>query len=409
MLTEVEIKNFKRFEHLKLSDLKEITLLTGKNNSGKSTIFQAISLVVNVAKTGKLDWHKNTLGYELNSFEDAVYLKDITRTIEISLTFAINNEEAEKLKEYTDENLKTLTYHIKINKKGFAGDSIIIGKNIIEILKESDSKATVFFVGYDGKRENLPGTMGDISNTYLLNLDVLDKAKTDKRYKLISTAQEIVKDKISKIYILLQERNIQKWKSGVGTDPDEVGLDGKNTVELLHYIYSNNREKYSKIVETLRKFDDEIEEISSPLKRDYTFIDVKTQLMPHFNVASLGSGFAQIIPMIVELYHSQPDSIILIEEPESHIHPGMQRDLMDVFFEIAEEENKQIIFTTHSIDILKHINTQYRGKNFKKGMAVAYNLKKLENKTSVESLDLEEPWDKFNPKLSNLREKGSTG
>ena len=405
MITEIEIKNFKRFEHIKLSDLREITLLTGKNNSGKSTIFQAISLLMNVGKTGTVRWDKNTLGYELNSFEDTVYLKDAKRTIEISLTFSINAKEAEKLKEYTKEKLKTLTYTVKIDKKGLKGDSVVINKNRIEVLKQNERNAHIFFVDSNGKKQNIMGIRGDLNNTYLLGIDL--SHRTDEKSQLIATAQQIVKEKIYNIRLLLQERNLQKWETGVGTDPSDVGVDGKNTVELLHYIYSNHRKsKYPKIVETLKKFDEEIEDISSPIKRSETFIDVETKFAPHLNAVSFGSGFTQIVPMIVELYYSPSESTILIEEPENHMHTGMQRDLIDVFFEVAKDENKQIIFTTHSNDILFYI---YRFKDTEKidlDSLVGYKLIKNKDGVPAEILDFEvEVFDRFKKQVQFLKDK----
>lgn len=43
MLTHIEISNFKRLEHVSF-DLTQSTVLVGPNNSGKSTIFQALCL-----------------------------------------------------------------------------------------------------------------------------------------------------------------------------------------------------------------------------------------------------------------------------------------------------------------------------------------------------------------------------
>jgi predicted ATPase len=62
---------------------------------------------------------------------------------------------------------------------------------------------------------------------------------------------------------------------------------------------------------------------------------------------SLGHCSKQLLPIIAQLAHSEPDSVILIEEPEISLHPSYQR-LLHVLFGKTVNEGKQIIVTTHS-------------------------------------------------------------
>jgi predicted ATPase len=52
-LTSVTVRRFKRIEDLTV-DLDDVTLLIGANNSGKSSILQAIHFAVSIAQTAKL-------------------------------------------------------------------------------------------------------------------------------------------------------------------------------------------------------------------------------------------------------------------------------------------------------------------------------------------------------------------
>lgn len=45
VFNEVEINNFRGIKHLLLPDLKQVNLLVGKNNCGKSTVLDAIFLL----------------------------------------------------------------------------------------------------------------------------------------------------------------------------------------------------------------------------------------------------------------------------------------------------------------------------------------------------------------------------
>ncbi|MDE7418604.1 MAG: AAA family ATPase, partial [Muribaculaceae bacterium] len=54
----LEISNFKNFRHLKIDNLGSVNLIVGKNNTGKSTLLEAISIL---ASGGNVAWLKKIL------------------------------------------------------------------------------------------------------------------------------------------------------------------------------------------------------------------------------------------------------------------------------------------------------------------------------------------------------------
>ena len=78
-------------------------------------------------------------------------------------------------------------------------------------------------------------------------------------------------------------------------------------------------------------------------------------------------NFAQIILAILSLKReyelvgeSYPGGIILIDEVDATLYPAAQRNLIDLFLSIAGDFKIQIIFTTHSLDILRYVFTEKR-------------------------------------------------
>jgi len=61
----------------------------------------------------------------------------------------------------------------------------------------------------------------------------------------------------------------------------------------------------------------------------------------------LGYGSRQLLPVIIQLAYSDPESVILVEEPEISLYPGYQR-MLPVLFGLAVSEGKQVLVTTHS-------------------------------------------------------------
>lgn len=78
------------------------------------------------------------------------------------------------------------------------------------------------------------------------------------------------------------------------------------------------------------------------------FSNDKTDLPIH----NLGDGIQALILVLYNVFTAADDSLIYIEEPEMHLHPGLQRTFLDAIKEQAEKKNLTIFFTTHSNHML---------------------------------------------------------
>ena len=65
------------------------------------------------------------------------------------------------------------------------------------------------------------------------------------------------------------------------------------------------------------------------------------------SLRSVGVGVSQLIPVLVLCLLAEPGNLILLEQPELHLHPGLQQRLADFFVTIAES-GRQLIVETHS-------------------------------------------------------------
>ncbi|QLG89009.1 AAA family ATPase [Chitinibacter bivalviorum] len=73
------------------------------------------------------------------------------------------------------------------------------------------------------------------------------------------------------------------------------------------------------------------------------------------NLADVGFGYSQVIPVLTTSILAPRKSLIIIEQPEVHIHPKMQGELADFFIELAKEDGKIFIIETHSEALLKRL------------------------------------------------------
>lgn len=76
-----------------------------------------------------------------------------------------------------------------------------------------------------------------------------------------------------------------------------------------------------------------------------------------FNVVLEGFGTNSLIMLLLQLTSAEKGATIMIEEPEIHLHPKAQAELAEVLTEVALEEDKQVIMTTHSEHITGRLLT----------------------------------------------------
>jgi AAA15 family ATPase/GTPase len=74
------------------------------------------------------------------------------------------------------------------------------------------------------------------------------------------------------------------------------------------------------------------------------------------NIADVGFGVSQVLPVVVSLLVAQPGQLVYIEQPEIHLHPRAQVALAEIFAE-AINRGVQVIVETHSELLLLSIQT----------------------------------------------------
>lgn len=70
-------------------------------------------------------------------------------------------------------------------------------------------------------------------------------------------------------------------------------------------------------------------------------------LVNNNNIADLGAGITKLVDILLNIFLND-NCIIIIEEPESNLHPALQSKLADMFAEASKLFNIQFIIETHS-------------------------------------------------------------
>ena len=153
-----------------------------------------------------------------------------------------------------------------------------------------------------------------------------------------------------------------------GNDPSDVGIKGEHTAAVLD-LNRDRRVNYMPS-SSFSKPQIKKEETEAPLKEAITdwlqYLDVASDVATKDmgklgrelkvttkdtdrgqDLTHVGVGVSQVLPILVLCLLAEPDSTIIIEQPELHLHPKVQTLLAD-FFVSMSLMGKQCILETHS-------------------------------------------------------------
>jgi len=73
------------------------------------------------------------------------------------------------------------------------------------------------------------------------------------------------------------------------------------------------------------------------------------------DIASAGSGFQQVL-MLLTFLHTRPASVLLVDEPDAHLHVILQDAIYGELRAVAARQNSQLILATHSEVIINSVD-----------------------------------------------------
>lgn len=135
-------------------------------------------------------------------------------------------------------------------------------------------------------------------------------------------------------------------------------------VEFIdHFIYEKDKKSSEAyritqelLISIFQNFDLQIEFQGLDQQRNVLF---RNALSEKIKIEDLSSGEQELISRVFCLYLANiQDSVILIDEPESSLHPNWQNRIAAIYQDFAEKNNNQIILATHSPHIVASVRKE---------------------------------------------------
>ena len=292
-LSYLNIKHFRGIENLELKDLSTINIIVGDNNSGKTSLLEAITLLESP------DNIKNML---LNA----------------SKRDSNNNSKFELFLEMFPKNqFNERSIHLKSTINNYKNDLKIKGNinEIIDFNNNIELEKKIFEGNIILKQDN----------ENVLNKDIYIEENTKLR---LSGSQNIV----DMVYVTPYDH----FKEGLLNRTIDVIKDGdkKEIVRLLN-MFDNNISGFEMLPNTNNSTTIYIEH-------------KKYGLMP---LSSFGDGVKKVITLASAIV-SCKGGILLIDEIETAIHKNMIGEVFNWFTKACFKYNIQLICTTHSLEVI---------------------------------------------------------
>ncbi len=168
-----------------------------------------------------------------------------------------------------------------------------------------------------------------------------------------------LRDDIANIWYFHASR--REIPSGMGVGPtgfytswqQPIEPDGSNVVTYLLERFTSRDERWAEAEKWLKRIAPESSILKSPLRGNTASVEItQADSGIDVNVAYQGTGIQKALVVIAGLVFSPEGSTIIVEEPEIHLHKRSQEGLADLFNLAVNDWKKQVVFTTHSVDML---------------------------------------------------------
>lgn len=329
----IEIKNFKNLDGLKIDSLARVNLLVGKNNVGKSTLLEAISIFL--AK-GSIDHIKEILdirgeGVDFSSREEKIAEKEIERFVSL----------------YKNRDLKAflnrpVEFKATVNEGGVESEadlSIRIVQLEEKIEKDEDGIERTIRKVVDNEVDHLESnlTYGMFSSfkgkasLYLFGRKWAPRPVSEKMvpFEYVRTSQ-IASQRSPALFdkIALSPLEDEIIRALQIIEPRINALNFLKDQETLSYGSYRDRE------------DNRIP------------IVVLSGSSQRYRLSSMGDGINRILTIILALLNCK-DGVLLLDEVENGLHYSVQLQLWQIIFDLSDRLNIQVFATTHSNDCIK--------------------------------------------------------
>ncbi len=375
-IESLRLQNFKCFADSSNIPFAPLTVIFGRNNTGKSTILQSLLLLRQTLESPEYGPRLDLRGplYPAGSYMDIVHQHKTKQHVSmkfdvsvgstagpatIEMEFSSDEPQPPRLVQLKVRHRSVNTLEIRRGRgRGGPYELLIGGK-----LKGGEKAAMFFFplkrffplIGEEPPRQGRPNQKHQKSR--LLAQRALDSLESTLRNMRAVGA--------------FREPPDRRYEYG-GRPPETIDASGRFVVDALIEDATRRGKKRGELFRSVNRWLKDVGRVQlTPLKRISTSARIyevrlkDTDSGRWANFADVGFGIGQAFPVFVEGLRTPPGEMFLVQEPEIHLHPDAQLHMADFLVSLANS-GRRVVAETHSEHFLLRIRKSMLGNGSKK-------------------------------------------
>lgn len=329
MLRTVRIENFRGFHSLELHDLGRLNLLVGTNNSGKTSVLEAIQLLCSrnnleplrdaMKSRGEYFWDERKR--ELLDVRHLFYGHDIEPGSKFSVS-GVNENSVEKL---------------------------IATVGIRSLRRRYDSFSDVNQQLTSLSNEALDDSLEDVK-VFDFNIKWIHGDEEESWDRPLSIHGGLSDDYIRRLRSIGIPKNIETKTQFVTSS----ALTAEKMIELFDQIVLTPEENL--VQEALQTIEPKIDRIASVSSEKYRHSEAREGFVVRLSdshqrvpIGSMGDGIWRMLGLALATVGAA-DGVLFVDEIDTGLHFSTMSDMWKLIWETAKRLNVQIFATTHSSD-----------------------------------------------------------
>ena len=387
MITELSVQNFKSWKDTGKLQVAPLTGFFGANSSGKTSILQTLLMLKQTVERppdwdGVIDFGDDNSIVNLGSFDDLIHQhkRDIPLGISLSWKFS------EKLSIGDIAEVDTLSFELSV----FDNENSVPGMSFN--YKVGEQSLSVDWDGQDVRLIAVPVKLGyhdeslfrcyGIHSAHYYNQEVFSSLQT--RFENLFRSIR---------YLGPLREYPRRYYAWHGKHSPGVGQRGEDMVTALFSGRIQLRSLDEQIPKWLQRLDLIDSYRLNPVsgsERDYEFLVRKYKGGPEVRLTDVGFGVSQVLPVLVLCYYVPEGSILILEQPEAHLHPKVQSELADLLIEVVKERQLQIILESHSEHLLIRLMRRIAEEQISADDTAFYFCEMNEGVSEIERLNVDD-------------------
>lgn len=304
-LKYIEINNFRGINHLRIDDFSRVNVLVGQNNSGKTSVLEAIAMLMSMSNP------------DIPQAINAVRARKAFSNF-IDVQYYFNNLNTAMPPEISSELMNNSMRSLSLELK-YVFDELVEQKNV-----HLQQNGAVKYV-----------------NTLEMNFDIVtgESKKSYKSWLRVNSQGIVVNRKLADGYL----ENRRAWLT-----PSD--LMTSNLVNDLAELFKRNRK--DSVLALLKLFDSRINSIEILTDDIYIGFEGMAQML---SVSMMGDGLRRYLSIVACAANPLID-VFLLDEIDNGLHYSVYKKLWQALFALAVASDKQIFVTTHSKETLCYLN-----------------------------------------------------